>query len=174
MQKAKKTRPADTQTNAESFSSLDVTRMTGVSLRQLQWWDEQGVVTPQQRGHKRLYQLYEVIEVAVITELRRKGISLQKIRRVLRYLHKEFGKGLYDAVRNGSEMHLLTDGQNIYLEDSHSNIVDILKNARQPIISVCLSDQIQHLTAAAGLRKIARPETRSAASQMRSAKISQG
>jgi DNA-binding transcriptional MerR regulator len=121
-----------------------------------------------------LYQLYEVIEVSVITELRRKGISLQKIRRVLRYLHKEFGKGLYDAVRNGSEMHLLTDGQNIYLEDSHRNIVDILKNARQPIISVCLSDQIQHLTAAAGLRKVSRPETRTGAAQVRSAKTSQG
>jgi DNA-binding transcriptional MerR regulator len=172
MHKAKKTRTADVPTDSETFSSLDVTRMTGVSLRQLQWWDEQGVVTPAQRGHKRLYQLQEVIEVSVITELRRKGISLQKIRRVLRYLHKESGKGLYDAVRNGGEMHLLTDGQNIYLEDSHSNIVDILKNARQPIISVCLSDQIQHLSAAAGLRKISRPETRIAAAQTRVAKTS--
>lgn len=172
MQKAKKTRNADTPPDAETFSSLDVTRMTGVSLRQLQWWDEQGVVTPQQRGHKRLYQLHEVVEVSVITELRRKGISLQKIRRVLRYLHKEFGKGLYDAVRNGSEMHLLTDGQNIYLEDSHKNIVDILKNARQPIISVCLSDQVQHLSAAAGLRKVSRPETRTTAAQQARAKSS--
>jgi len=169
MLKAKKNRNADFPADTESFSSLDVTRMTGVSLRQLQWWDEQGVVTPQQRGHKRLYQLHEVIEVSVITELRRKGISLQKIRRVLRYLHKEFGKGLYDAVRNGSEMHLLTDGQNIYLEDSHSNIVDILKNARQPLISVCLSDQIQQLNSAAGLRKVSRSETRTAQSQARAA-----
>jgi DNA-binding transcriptional MerR regulator len=172
MLKAKKSRNPDLPPDAEIFSSLDVTRMTGVSLRQLQWWDEQGVVTPQQRGHKRLYQLFEVIEVAVITELRRKGISLQKIRRVLRYLHKELGKGLYDAVRNGSEMHLLTDGQNIYLEDNHQNIVDILKNAKQPIIAVCLSDQVQQLTASAGLRKVSKPETRTAASQSRTAKVS--
>jgi hypothetical protein len=97
---------------------------------------------------------------------------LQKIRRVLRYLHKEFGKGLYDAVRNGSEVHLLTDGQNIYLEDSHSNIVDILKNARQPLISVCLSDQIQLLNSAAGLRKVSRSETRVGQAQVRVAKTS--
>lgn len=172
MLKAKKTRTTDIPLDIETFSSLDVTRMTGVSLRQLQWWDEQGVVTPQQRGHKRLYQLHEVIEVSVITELRRKGISLQKIRRVLRYLHKELGKGLYEAVRNGSEMHLLTDGQNIYLEDSHRNIVDILKNARQPLISVCLSDQIQQLNSSAGLRKVSRPETRVAQTQVRAAKTS--
>jgi DNA-binding transcriptional MerR regulator len=169
MLKAKKNRPADFVPESETFSSLDVTRMTGVSLRQLQWWDEQGVVTPQQRGHKRLYQLHEVIEVSVITELRRKGISLQKIRRVLRYLHKEFGKGLYDSVRNGSEVHLLTDGQNIYLEDSHSNIVDILKNARQPLISVCLSDQVQQLNSAAPPRKASRSETRVAQAQVRAA-----
>jgi DNA-binding transcriptional MerR regulator len=172
MLKAKKNRPADLPPDTEIFSSLDVTRMTGVSLRQLQWWDEQGVVTPQQRGHKRLYQLHEVVEVSVITELRRKGISLQKIRRVLRYLHKEFGKGLYDAVRNGSEVHLLTDGQNIYLEDSHRNIVDILKNARQPLISVCLSDQIQQLNSAAPLRKASRSETRAGQTQVRVAKTS--
>jgi DNA-binding transcriptional MerR regulator len=118
--------------------------MTGVSLKQLQWWVEQGVITPQQRGHKRLYQLHEVIEISVITELRRKGISLQKVRRVLRYLYKEFGKGLYHAI--SSEMHLLTDGQNIYLEDSHRNIVDIVKNARHPVISVCLSDQVEQIS----------------------------
>lgn len=171
MLKQKKTRP-EIPADVETFSSLDVSKMTGVSLRQLQWWDEQGVVTPQQRGHKRLYQIHEVVEVSVITELRRKGISLQKIRRVLRYLHKEFGKGLYDAVRNGSEMHLLTDGQNIYLEDSHRNIVDILKNARQPLISVCLSDQVQRLNSAASLRKISRPETRPGATQVRAAKTS--
>jgi DNA-binding transcriptional MerR regulator len=172
MLKAKKTRIADLPPDSEIFSSLDVTRMTGVSLRQLQWWDEQGVVTPQQRGHKRLYQLHEVIEVSVITELRRKGISLQKIRRVLRYLHKELGKGLYDAVRNGSEMHLLTDGQNIYLEDNHRNIVDILKNARQPLISVCLSDQVQQLNSASGLRKVSRSETRAGQAQTRAVKTS--
>ena len=42
----------------ETFSSLEVSRLTGVSLRQLQWWDEQGVVSPVQRGHRRLYQLH--------------------------------------------------------------------------------------------------------------------
>lgn len=171
--KAKKARNPELPIDAETYSSLDVSRMTGVSLRQLQWWDEQGVVSPDQRGHKRLYQIHEVIEVSVITELRRKGISLQKIRRVLRYLHKELGKGLYEAVRNGSEVHLLTDGQNIYLEDSHRNIVDILKNARQPLISVCLSDQVQQLRMAAIRKMTPKTETRSGAQaqQSRAAKV---
>jgi len=35
----------------------------------------------------------EVVEISVIAELRRKGFSLQKIRRVLRFLQKDMGSG---------------------------------------------------------------------------------
>src|ERR1700731_3741168 len=74
------------------FTSSDVARISGVSLRQLQWWDERNVVSPRQDGHRRLYAPAEVVEVSVIAALRKKGFSLQKIRRVLRYLQKEMGK----------------------------------------------------------------------------------
>ena len=146
--------------NGESYTSLEVSRLSGVSLRQLQWWDEQGVVSPTHLGHKRLYRAEEVIEVAVIAELRRKGFSLQKIRRVLRFLQKEMGKRLFESVKNGAEIHLLTDGKNIYLEDNERRIVNILKNARQPMISVCVSDQVKRLTPpiAVPTRKVGRAE----------------
>ena len=64
------------------------------------------------------------------------------------------------TVNNGAEIHLLTDGKAIYLEDSDRRIVDILKSARQPMISVCVSDQIRRLTAAASLppKRAARAE----------------
>ncbi len=161
--KPKKSRPRKFDQSAATFSSQDVSEITGVSLRQLQWWDEQGVVSPVQHGHKRIYQLHELVEVALITELREKGISLQKIRRVLRFLEKELGKGLLEAIRNGEEVHLLTDGKNLYLEDSHENIVDILKNSRQPIISVCVTDHVHRLTADQTLKKLVRSEKRVAA-----------
>ena len=163
MLKSKKSRSPKSSGRAEVFSSIEVSEMTGVSLRQLQWWDEQGVVSPVQQGHKRMYQLHEVMEIGLITELRRKGISLQRIRKVLRFLQKELGKGLFDAARNGNEVHLLTDGRNLYLEDNHKNIIDILKNSRQPIISVCISDQIKRLTAGDTLKKVMRSEKKAAA-----------
>jgi len=131
----------------ETFSSLEVSKMTGVSLRQLQWWDEQGVVSPVQRGHRRLYQMHEVLEVSLITELRRKGISLQKIRKVLKFLKKELGPQYASAIHTGEEVHLLTDGTKLYLERNHSEIVDVLKNSRQPLIGVCITDQVERLTA---------------------------
>ena len=161
MFKTRKVRVAAPAAGAERYSSLDVSRLSGVSLRQLQWWDEEGVVSPAHSGHKRLYQPEELIEVAVIAELRRKGFSLQKIRRVLRFLQKEMGKRLFESVKNGAEIHLLTDGRNIYLEDNDRRIVNILKNARQPIISVCVSDQVKRLTAPITVppKKIPRAET---------------
>ena len=166
--KSKKPRSAKPSQSAATFSSQDVAELTGVSLRQLQWWDEQGVVSPVQRGHKRVYQFHELVEISLITELRHKGISLQKIRRVLRFLQRELGKGLFEAVRNGNEVHLLTDGKNLYLEDSHKNIVDILKNSRQPIISVCITDQVRRLTADGVLKKLARSEKKVAAASQTS------
>src|SRR5579871_1120704 len=93
----------------DQFTSTEVARICDVSLRQLQWWDERSVVSPRQDGHKRVYLPQEVLEVSVIAELRRKGFSLQKIRRVLRFLQKDMGKRLSDALRSDSETHLLTD-----------------------------------------------------------------
>ena len=98
-------------------------------------------------GHKRIYLLDDLAEIAVICELRERGFSLQKIRRVVRFLQRELGKQLVETVRAASEYHLLTDGQNIFLEDSARGVVDLLKNARQPMLSVCLSDTVQRIDA---------------------------
>lgn len=144
MFKTKKTRP-DTDALSRTFSSSDASRIAQVSLRQLQWWDERKVVSPRHEGHKRIYNPEEVIEITVIAELRRKGFSLQKIRRVLRFLQREMGKRLADVLEKDSDLHLVTDGKTIYLEDQHDRIIDILKNARQPMFVVCVSDQVRRL-----------------------------
>lgn len=164
MFKTKKTRLAAPAPNG-AYASSDVARISGVSLRQLQWWDEKNVVSPRHDGHKRVYLPNEVIEVTVIAELRRKGFSLQKIRRVLRYLQREMGKRLSDALSSESEMHLLTDGKSIYLEESRDRIIDLLKNARQPMFLVCVSDQARRLESPP--RKPARSETAAAARKAR-------
>ena len=123
----------------------------------MQWWDERGVVSPRQDGHRRVYTSPEVLEVSVIAALRHKGFSLQKIRRVLRFLQKEMSKRLADVGASGSDMHLLTDGKHIFLEDDPGRVIDVMKNARQPMFLVCVSDQLRRLDAVG--RKPARSET---------------
>src|SRR5580658_4393575 len=156
MLKARKPRPTSGP-ELEGYNSSEVSRICGVSLRQLQWWDERNVVSPRQDGHKRVYRAEEVVEISVIAELRRKGFSLQKIRRVLRFLQKDMGKRLSDALAASSDVHLLTDGKSIYLEEASDRIIDLLKNAKQPMFLVSVSDQVKRLNAASE-RKPARSE----------------
>ena len=137
----------------DRFSSHDVIAMTGVTARQLQWWDERGVVKPERVGHRRLYSMQNLTEMAVICELRRKGFSLQGVRKVMRFLHREFGKGLAEIVGRNSDVHLLTDGKRLYLETSARQIVDILKNSSQPILGICLSDAVRQVRAEVVARK---------------------
>jgi DNA-binding transcriptional MerR regulator len=129
----------------QTFTSNEVITLTGISARQLQWWDERGIVVPSREGHKRIYSRDDLAEIAILCDLRQRGFSLQKIRTVIRFLQKELGKRLVETVTAASEYHLLTDGRNIFLEDSARAVVDVLKNARQPMLSVCLSDTIQRV-----------------------------
>jgi DNA-binding transcriptional MerR regulator len=97
------------------FTSREVVALTGITPRQLQWWDERRIVVPARSGHKRLYSLEDLSEVAVICELRRRGFSLQRVRKVVRFLQKEFAKRLAETVGRSSDYHLLTDGTHLYL-----------------------------------------------------------
>jgi len=131
----------------QRFTSREVVDATGITPRQLQWWDERGIVVPQREGHRRLYSLDDLAEVGVICELRRRAFSLQRVRKVMRFLQKEFGKRLVETVTAGSDYHLLTDGTHIYLRTSAEQIVDLLKNARQPMLAVCISDTVRAVVA---------------------------
>src|SRR3954467_9194533 len=131
----------------QGYTSNEVIGLTGITARQLQWWDERGVVRPERQGRNRFYSMADLAEVTVICELRDKGFSLQRIRKIMRFLQREFGKRLVETVSGSSEYHLLTDGTKIYLENSAHEIIDILKNARQPIFAVCLSDAVKRMQA---------------------------
>lgn len=131
----------------DQFTSSEVVALTGITPRQLQWWDERRIVVPAREGHRRIYSLHDLAEVAVICELRRKGFSLQRVRKVMRFLQRELGKRLVDTVTSAAEYHLLTDGKHIFLEDSAKSVIDVLKNSRQPMLTVCLSDTVQRVFA---------------------------
>ena len=158
----------------ETFSTQDVIRLTGITARQLQWWDERGIVVPARQGHRRTYSFEDLTEVAVICELRRKGFSLQRMRKVVRFLQKEFSKRLAETV-GSSSYHLLTDGRTLYLETSPQQIVDILTNSRQPMFAICLSDTVRQVKAVISGRKrpgrVAPANVRSAVRSVRKARL---
>src|ERR1022692_4194762 len=87
----------------DRFTSRDVVSLTGITPRQLQWWDERRIVVPAREGRCRLYSMEDLAEVAVICQLRQRGFSLQRVRKVMRFLQREFGKRLAETVSGASE-----------------------------------------------------------------------
>ena len=63
----------------DRFTSAQVVKFTGITPRQLQWWDERGIVQPLREGRCRMYSFDDLTEVAVICALRRKGFPLQRV-----------------------------------------------------------------------------------------------
>lgn len=133
----------------QSFTSSQVSERTGLTPRQLQWWDEQGIVVPAREGHRRLYSPKDLAELAVLCDLRRRGFSLQRIRKMLSLLRHEFGHRLADLVSRGPGLHLLTDGQSVYLRDSESGVIDLLRNTQQPLLAICIGPVLERVLAPA-------------------------
>jgi DNA-binding transcriptional MerR regulator len=129
----------------DRFTTRDVLELTGVSARQLQWWDEKRIVVPEREGRNRIYSNSDLVEILVIEELRCRHISLQQVRRVLRFLRKEVHSRLADIVQGGKEHHLLLDGKHVYLESDSHQIIDLMRNTNQPMLLICLTDTVSRL-----------------------------
>lgn len=127
------------------FFSSDVSQMAGVTLRQLQWWDERKLVTPRKKDHRRLYTPRQVLEILTAGELRRKGLSLQKIRRVLRSLRRELNHRFGEDLEYSHRLFVLTDGQLLFLEEQPERVLTRLAEAPNAMCLICLSDLIHRI-----------------------------
>jgi DNA-binding transcriptional MerR regulator len=138
------------------FTSRDVSRIAQISLRQLQWWDERKLISPRQEGHKRVYLPEQVIQSMVVAELRRKRLTLQKIRRVMRFLRREMSPRLQKHMSSpASGLYLLTDGKSTHLESAPQRVIDLLKNARQAMWLIPVSDLVKRLASEKGSHRSA-------------------
>ena len=131
----------------QSFTSSQVSQRTGLTPRQLQWWDEQGIVVPARQGHRRLYSAEDLAELSILSDLRRRGFSLQRIRRMIGLLRREFGRRLAELLGRGPDLHLLTDGESVYLRDSERGVIDLLRNSQQPLLAICIGPVLERVLA---------------------------
>jgi len=85
----------------ETFATAQVAELAGVSLRQLQLWDERHFVSPVQIRHRRIYDPKDVLEVMILAELRRRGFPLQKLRKIAtplrKFLKSHYGENLQES-----------------------------------------------------------------------------
>jgi DNA-binding transcriptional MerR regulator len=128
----------------KNYSSREVASMTGLSARQLQWWDARKLMKPSIAPHRtdaggfteRRYSPVDLFELAVLADLRRSGLSVSKLRLLLETLRRRFGVRLFDAIGGGGAITLLTDGKELYARTINGEFFNLLKSPGQPLLVV--------------------------------------
>ena len=126
----------------KQYSSREVASLTGLTARQLQWWDAKRVLRSSVPTHKteaggfteRRYSPLDLFELAALADLRRRGFSVQNIRTILETLRRRFGVRLYDAISDGGSVQLLTNGREIYVSTADGQLFDLLRSSSQPLL----------------------------------------
>jgi DNA-binding transcriptional MerR regulator len=103
--------------------------MAGITQRQLQWWDERGVVVPQRLGHKRFYSPDDALLIMVLAELRRRGFPLQLLRRLKHKITAVIERSEYEPER----AYLITDKKRV---DCVASLEELQKFQRDQNITV--------------------------------------
>jgi DNA-binding transcriptional MerR regulator len=129
----------------ETYDSKTVSRIVGVSLRQLQYWDEQDFIRPsvklaEGRGTKRLYSFHDLVCLKVVQDIARHGFSLQMIRRCLRPLQENSAH----TMRAAQSLKYLTDGEELFvITDDRQKILQAME--RQFVLSLGIGRLVRKL-----------------------------
>ena len=130
-----------------SFSTAQVSRLTGVSVRQLDHWDRQGFARPSVAsatgyGSARRYSFEDVVRLRVASRLRAAGFGLRKIRQSLETLRR------LDPDRRGmAGVRLLILGSRVAWARSERELVDLLREG-QLMLVFPLESEVRRMTAA--------------------------
>ncbi len=145
----------------KNYSSREVASLTGLSARQLQWWDARKLLSPTVASHpteaggftERRYSPVELYELLVLADLRRRGFSIAKIRALLDLLKSRFGVRLYDAIGDGDKVTLLTDGRDIYARTASGDFYNLLGEPNQPLLVLGKEDTLKALSSRISRRR---------------------
>ena len=125
------------------YTSREVVGLTGLKASELQWWDARRLFTPAVAPHRteaggfteRRYTPMDVLELQVLGDLRRRGFSIPRLRRLLATLQEVFGVRLYEAIGDGGPMTLFIGGDRLYTRTQDGRLFD-LEQPTQPLLMV--------------------------------------
>jgi DNA-binding transcriptional MerR regulator len=138
-----------------TYSAREVAALTGLSARQLQWWDARRLFMPAVASKRtaaggfteRRYTPVDLLELMVLADLRRQGLSVGRIRLLLDTLRDKFGIRLFDAIGGAGAITLLTDGVEIYARMPGGEFVNVLRAPDQPLLVIGEGLPLRQLTA---------------------------
>src|SRR5262245_49737093 len=142
------------------YSSREVASLTGLSARQLQWWDARRLIKPAVPPHKterggfteRRYTSIELLELMVMADLRRRGFSIARIRRLIDVLRSQFNVRLFEAIEGGGPITLYIDGEEIFARTEGGELYNVLDNPSQPMLMLGEDLKLRQLVAREGGR----------------------
>jgi DNA-binding transcriptional MerR regulator len=137
------------------YSSREVASLTGLTARQLQWWDRRGLFPPSIRPRRtdaggfteRRYTPVELLELMVLADLRRRGFTLGRVRRLLDVLRRRFKVRLFEAIEGGGPVMLFVDGKDIYARTDAGEFYNVLDDPAQPLLVLGQEPRFRQLTA---------------------------
>jgi DNA-binding transcriptional MerR regulator len=126
------------------YSGPQVCRLTGVTYRQLDYWDRTGLVHPSLvaatgSGSKRMYAYKDILEVKVIKSLLNSGLHLIRARQAVECLRENL-----DAELGSASLVLGENGS--VLASSDGELVDLLRGGQGVFNIVSLSSVVAELT----------------------------
>lgn len=107
----------------EGFRGPQVCNIVGITYRQLDYWARTKLVPPSIRpaqgsGSQRLYSFADLVDLKLIKKLLETGVSLQRVREAIEYLHAVGG--------DSAGMTIASDGKSVYACKSPEDIYDLL------------------------------------------------
>jgi DNA-binding transcriptional MerR regulator len=136
-----------------SFSTAQTARLSGLSARQLDYWDREGFVRPSVArasgyGSARRYSFEDLVRLRVAAKLRAAGFGLNKIRQCVQTLRR------LDPSRAGmADVRLLVMGSRVVWARSDRELVDVLQEG-QLMLVFPLGEEVRGV--AASLKTLAR------------------
>ena len=127
-----------------SYSAREVAALTGLTARQLQWWDSRQLLSasvasrPTEAGGftERRYSPIVLYELSALAELRRRGFTAQRIRKMLAALREHFGIRLFEALDESGPVSLRVDRDNVYARTKSGALHNLLQVPEQPLLAV--------------------------------------
>jgi DNA-binding transcriptional MerR regulator len=137
-----------------TYSAREVAALTGLSARQLQWWDSCRLFSSAVASRRtaaggfteRRYTPVDLLELLVLADLRQHGVSVARIRQLLETLRDRFHIRLFDAIGGAGPLTLLTDGKEIYARTAAGEFFNVLRDPDQALLVIGNEPELRALT----------------------------
>jgi DNA-binding transcriptional MerR regulator len=114
--------------DAGSFSGKQACEIVGISYRQLDYWDRQGVVCPSLSaahgsGTQRRYSYRDLVRLRMVKQLLDAGVQLKNARKAIEYLREEEGADWQTASI------VMAEGNSILARDGDA-LIDLVRRGQ--------------------------------------------